>query len=164
MQLDLDDPMMTLRPSRPRFFLSLGIQVVLGVLLVYIALTTPPEVFGWQLFLLGFGSLILGAAARSWSAADGSITLTKEGLFDQDGTAIARFEEIASIDRSVFSFKPSNGFLIRMNARQKRGWIPGMWWRFGKRVGIGGVLPGSQTKLIADTLSAMIAAREGHDL
>ena len=160
MEFDFTDPMLTVRPSPARHYFGVGVQAALGLLLLYVAFATPPADITWQVFLLVIGVGALLTAGRAWTAANGAVVLRADGLFDAQGRTIARLDEITNVDRAVFSFKPSNGFLIRMNTRQERAWVPGMWWRFGKRVGIGGVLPGAQAKLIADTLSAMIDARD----
>jgi hypothetical protein len=49
--------------------------------------------------------------------------------------------------------------LIRTNVPASRSWHPGLWWRLGQRIGIGGVTPGSQSKSMAEILSIMIAQR-----
>ena len=89
--------------------------------------------------------------------------LDETGLRQEDGTPIAPLDDIASIDRALFSFKPSNGFLIRLRAPLGRAWVPGMWWRIGRRVGIGGVTGGAETKMMADALSMMVAERDARE-
>lgn len=162
-EIDLDDPMFTLRPSGPRRWFSVGVQGVLGLILLYVAVVQPPAVLGLQVFLLAMGVVALAGCSRAWAAASGTIVLRPEGLVDHTGRVIAALDEVEKVDRALFSFKPSNGFLIKMNTRQGRAWVPGMWWRFGYRVGIGGILPGSQTKLVADTLTAMVDKRDRAD-
>lgn len=157
---DFDDPMFTLHPSGPRRWFSVGVQGVLGCILIYVAFVEPPASIPLQLFLIVIGALALAGCSRAWAAASGAIVLRPEGLVDHEGRMIAALDEIAKVDRALFSFKPSNGFLIKMNTRQARAWTPGMWWRFGYRVGIGGILPGAQTKLVADTLTAMVDRRD----
>lgn len=161
MDLDFSDPMFTARASVARRYFGVATQVLLGGLLLYVAFATPPEDLGWQIFLIGLGALALGTAARAWDGSKHAVVLREDGLFCEDGTPIARLSEIKDVDRALFSFKPSNGFIVRMNCRQKRGWVPGMWWRFGRRVGVGGVLPSAQARMMADALSAMVKMRDG---
>jgi hypothetical protein len=40
---------------------------------------------------------------------------------------LARIDEIASLDRGTFAFKPSNGFLLRLSRKGTRVWRPGLW-------------------------------------
>jgi hypothetical protein len=39
-------------------------------------------------------------------------------------------------------------------------WVPGLWWRIGKRVGVGGVTPSQPARYMAEVMSAMILERE----
>ena len=89
------------------------------------------------------------------------IVLTESELRSTEGDRIARVDEIEALDRGVLAFKPSNGFMVRTRTAQPRAWRPGLWWRVGRRVGIGGVTPGGQTKAMAEILAALMAEREG---
>jgi len=164
MEYDFDDPVFTVRPSPARRYFGVGVQVALGIVVLYVAFATPPAHALLLVFLLGLGLAALVTASRAWRASGGAIVLRADGLFDDTGRPIALLSEIAKVDRAPFSFRPSNGFLIKMNTGQERTWVPGMWWRFGRRVGIGGVLPGGQTKFIADALAALVAERDGEKL
>ena len=136
-------------------------MVCLGTLLLYIALARPPAI-GWALLLiaLGVGALVLGM--RMHRSTSTVIELTRHELRDSTGMLIAPISDIANMDRGFFAFKPSNGFLLRTKSVQgPRVWRPGMWWRFGKQVGIGGVTPGSQTKFMSEMIAALLAERDG---
>ncbi|THH35698.1 hypothetical protein E4Z66_11450 [Aliishimia ponticola] len=154
------DIIATISASQPRRWLGVLSMVGLGLLLIYVALAKPPAL-GWLVFLLmlGAGSLWLGV--RMWDATSRVIELTEDELRDNSGAVIARIADIEQIDRGFFAFKPSNGFLIRTcSAAGKSTWQPGLWWRSGRRIGIGGVTPGSQSKFVAEYLQTMIAMRD----
>ncbi|MFK7876175.1 MAG: hypothetical protein AB8B71_10400 [Paracoccaceae bacterium] len=158
---DQTEILASISASAPRRWLAVCAMYFLGALLLYIALSQPAD-FVWKLFLLGVGaaSLWLGEAMRK--ATLRKIHLTPEGLFDTEGEVIARLESIQNVDRGVFAFKPSNGFLIRTKTAQgQRRWLPGLWWRVGRQIGVGGVTPGAQTKFLTEILSGMIAERDG---
>ncbi|MFK7835385.1 MAG: hypothetical protein AB8B60_04130 [Sulfitobacter sp.] len=138
---------------------SLGL---LGVLLIYIAFARPPSV-GWQVFLLVVGAASLWVTDAMRRATASVIELTPKELRDADGTVIARVDDIVGMDRGFFAFKPSNGFLLKTRSGEGRTWRPGLWWRMGRRVGIGGMTPGSQTKFMSEVLSAMMATRDAQD-
>ena len=89
-----------------------------------------------------------------------TLELTREELRESSGTVLAKVEDIVSIDRGAFAFKPSNGFLLRLSKPYKRDWRPGLWWRGGKRIGVGGMTPGRQTKYMSEIIAVMIAERE----
>lgn len=145
--------------SSGRRFLGMTSLGLLGVLLIYIAFSQGAALLS-QIFLVvvGAGALWLADAMRRATAS--AIELTPLVLRDADGTIIARVEDIESMDRGFFAFKPSNGFLLKTKAGAPRQWRPGLWWRMGRRIGVGGMTPGSQTKYMSEILSAMMATRD----
>lgn len=147
--------------SAPRRWVALAMQVGLGAMLVYLAFSVP-NAFGWQAFLLLFGAAWLWLAARMYASTKMRLELTEEGLWDSSGEQLAALDEIKCVSRGMFAFKPSNGFsLVLKNGKGPARWRPGLWWRLGSRVGIGGVTAGSQTKPAAQIIEAMIAQRDG---
>jgi hypothetical protein len=135
-------------------------MMALGILLVWVAFSQPPALI-WQIFLivLGVGSLLLADGLRRSTAR--KIELTRAGLRDSTGAIIARLDNIQSMDRGAFAFKPSNGFLVRLKVKEgERAWYPGMWWRLGRQIGIGGVTPGHQTKNMTAILEVLLVERD----
>lgn len=157
-----DDPdtevLATVKASAGRRFLGIGLLSILGVLVIYVAVASPPS-FGWQIFLvaLGITALLVADAMRRSTAH--VLELTRTELRDSGGIVIAEVAEITGIDRGAFAFKPSNGFLLRLENTGPRNWRPGLWWRFGRRVGVGGMTPGRQTKYMAEIIAVMVAER-----
>ncbi|SDD75377.1 hypothetical protein [Ruegeria marina] len=156
-----DDVVAVVEASAPRRWLALVMLVGLGGLLIYVALATPPTFF-WQVFLIALGAASLWMAQGMYAATAGRVELTDSTLRSGTGEVIALVEDIEQIERGAFAFKPSNGFLIRTRTPAARAWRPGLWWRIGRRIGVGGVTPGSQTKFMAEMISAMIAERDGN--
>lgn len=148
-------------PSVFRRIFGAGVLYGLGGLLIYIALVQPPQALHLLFLLLIFGAVSIYGGYRMWRITGRMIELTEEELRLSDGTLICLTEHIAKVDRSFFAFKPSNGFLITMSQSAPMAWAPGLWWRIGKRVGIGGLTSNSECKIMADTLQAMIAERDG---
>lgn len=155
----LDQPLVEVKPSVMRRFFGLVVLFMLGGLLLYVSITKPPEEFGWQAFLVIFGLGILYLGEQMRKATLKSVLLTKEGIFSSDGAKMVGIENVKSIDRGVFAFKPSNGFTVLMHEKQPRAWAPGLWWRFGRRLGVGGVVQASQTKSMAEILAVMVHQR-----
>ncbi|MEM6587093.1 MAG: hypothetical protein AAF641_01495 [Pseudomonadota bacterium] len=155
-----DDVITELYASPSRRYLGVGMLLILGGLLVYTGLAHPPAVLGWQAFLLGMGAACLWVAEKMRQATAHGVELTEAGLRSSDGEIIAAMDDIASVDRSIFVFKPSNGFVVRLKRSTPSRWMPGLWWRMGKRIGIGGVTPGGAGKIMADMLGAMLLQRE----
>lgn len=148
----------TIEASAPRRVMGTAMLGAVGCILVYVAFSAPPSP-AWLAFLLVVGAAALWLAVRMWQATVHRIELTEEELRCSDGQRIARVEEIEAIDRGFFAFKPSNGFLIRTSVQGERAWMPGLWWRAGRRIGIGGVTPGAQGKAMSEILAALLAQR-----
>lgn len=161
---ETDDVLATTRASGGRRLIGLTSLGFLGLFLIYVAFTTSPGL-GWQLFLLVMGAGAIWLADLMRRSTAGAIELTGSVLRDSDGTVIAHVKDIEHIDRGVFAFKPSNGFLLRTKAGTgaQTVWRPGLWWRMGRRVGVGGMTPGNQTKYMSEIISAMIAVRDQKD-
>ncbi len=159
-----DTVLATARASSGRRLIGLISLGFLGMFLIYVAFTSSPGL-GWHLFLLVVGGGAIWMADFMRRATEGTIELTAHVLRGSDGTLIARVEDIEHIDRGVFAFKPSNGFLLRTKpgTGADRVWRPGLWWRMGRRIGIGGMTPGNQTKYMAEVISTMMAVRDQPD-
>ncbi|UWQ48712.1 hypothetical protein K3720_12300 [Leisingera caerulea] len=153
-----NDILATIEASAARRVMGAAMLGLTGALLVYVAFSAPPSP-AWLVFLLVVGAAALWLAVRMWQATTHRIELTAEELRCSDGQLIARVEDIEAIDRGFFAFKPSNGFLIRTATPGGRTWMPGLWWRSGRRIGIGGVTPGSQGKAMSEILAAMLVQR-----
>jgi hypothetical protein len=131
----------------------------LGCLVIYVAFAAPPDL-QWQVFLIAVGALALWMADRMRRSTEHRIELTETELRSTDGRLIALVANIERVDRGVFAFKPSNGFLVRTRTPAARAWCPGLWWRIGRRIGVGGVTAAGQTKAMSEILAAMLAQRD----
>ncbi|MEQ5871110.1 hypothetical protein J4E08_14560 [Sagittula sp. NFXS13] len=143
--------------SAPRRVFGVGAMTVLGGMLLYVAFAEPPANWLWQVFLVALGLAALWFSARMWEATGHELILTDEALTDSDGTELARLDQIAKVDRSVFAMKPSNGFIILLKEPMPRAWRPGLWWRMGRRIAVGGVTSGAATKPMADIIAVKVA-------
>ncbi len=154
-----DDIIASMAVSPARRLFAVGILWALAVMLVWMALLQPPSPL-WQGLLVlcaagaGFGGEALRRATRL------SIILTEEGLMDSTGRPIAPLGAIRSVERGTFAFKPSNGFLLVLDRRiAPRVWAPGLWWRTGRRVGVGGTTSSHAARAMAEEIARRIAAR-----
>lgn len=148
-----------IQASQPRRWLGIGMLFFLGALLIYVAFATPPDLV-WQVFLLIVGGASLWVADKMRRATEGWIELKDDALVDQNGDVIVRVEDIETVDRGMLAFKPSNGFMLKTKTPADRRWEPGLWWRFGRRIGVGGVTPARQSKVMADILLAKLTMRD----
>ena len=158
-QMDSGEILATVEASPARRLIGVGMLVGLGLVLLYLSMISTPGL-AWQGFLLLVAGGALWMGYRMWHATAHRLELTAEGLRCSDGTEIIRISDLQHLDRGFFAFKPSNGFLIRSRAPAPRTWRPGLWWRMGRRIGIGGMTPGSQTKYMAEAIATILASRK----
>lgn len=157
----MTDPVLaTIHASPGRRFLGVGCMGLLAFLLFWVAFATPPSL-GWQAFLLLLGGASLWLTMRMYRATGMTLELTETQVRDSSGTVVATLDSIAGVDRGFFAFKPSNGFLMKTKAKGPAAWQPGLWWRLGNRIGIGGMTPGSQAKAMAEIIAIKLAQRDG---
>jgi hypothetical protein len=147
------------RVSVMRRLTGVAMLATVGGSTIYVAMTSPPPPV-WQMLLIIGGLLSLWMSVRMYRATEFDLELTETELRDSGGQRIALVADIVSLDRGLLAFKPSHGFLIKTRTPGTRVWQPGMWWRYGRRVGVGGVVPAAQTKAMANRITAMLALRD----
>ena len=139
--------------------LAFIVLVGLGALLLYLSFVSLGGVVSRALlFCLGLVAVFM--ADRLRQATAGQLVLTDAGIEDDDGRLLVDWQNIKSVERGAFALKPSNGFTVHTHAPMARGWAPGLWWRFGKRFGVGGVSSAGAAKFMAERI-AMRLAQEG---
>lgn len=141
-----------LRASAPRRVFGTGLLAALAMLLAWLAAVAPTGI-GARLGLLLAAGLSGYAAMALWRATAQAVFLTETGLVQSDGRVLAAMDEIAAVDRGLFALKPSNGFLVRLDRSRPFAWAPGLWWRWGRRLGVGGMTGAAQAKAMADLLA-----------
>jgi len=151
--------LITLGVSAVRRGFALCVIVFLGFLLIYIAFFRPPAHIGWQAFLILLGALVLVLADALRRSTRLELRLSREALTDSSGRELCRVADIEAVERGVFAFKPSNGFSLRLATRADRLWAPGIYWRVGRRLGVGGVTSAGEAKSMAEIIAALLAER-----
>ena len=76
------------------------------------------------------------------------LVLTEQELVDTSGRLLTRIEDIHRVERGFLAFRPSHGFSLHLKTSQPRAWAPGLWWRFGRPIGVGGVISGAQGRVL----------------
>ncbi len=150
-----DEVLLSISPSAGRRWIGVLALAGLGVLLLTLVFEPTGGLF--RLFFLGCAILAFLAADRLRQATADSIELTRTEIRTGSGRVLARVSNVNKIERGAFAFKPSNGFLVRLHEPEGRGWAPGLWWQRGRLLGIGGVIPGGQSRAMAKLLAAMLA-------
>ncbi len=145
-----------LTPSPTRRYLASGMMVVLGIVLIQVAISGWDSSVPSYLALAVLGLASLAVAWRMHRATSNSLHLRSDGIRSSDGTIIAEVNNISRVELGLFAFKPSNGFLIVLKTPMDRAWHPGLWWRLGRRIGIGGVTPRAEGKVMAERLHMLL--------
>lgn len=153
-----DDIHMQLSASPGRRVVGVGSVAILGAIMLYLSVVQPPS-FGWQVFMIVFAAASFWMAQRMWHATAHRLELTPNGLRSSDGRVLASMEDVVAIDRGVFAFKPSNGFTVKLSRKGSFAWEPGLWWRIGQRVGVGGVTPRTPAQVMAEEIQMRIPQR-----
>lgn len=146
------EPLAVLRASPVRRGFAYGAVVIFGAMLILLAFAQPPALL-WQLFLLGLGVFALVVAEWLRRATALALVLTETDLRDTNGAVLTRLDNIVSVDRGAFAFKPSNGFVLRLARPMPRAWAPGVYWRVATRIGVGGATPSGPGKYMAEQIA-----------
>lgn len=144
--------LLTLSPTIGRRVIAAGSLGALGVLLLNFGFETQGL---WSAFFLLFGAVVLFGAHRLWLATGGRLELTRTELRTGTGRVLTPISNVKSIDRGAFAFKPSNGFLVKLEEPHGAGWSPGLWWQRGRLLGIGGVVRGGESRAMAEFIMAI---------
>lgn len=154
-----DAVMLQLAPARMRRVAMCGVLVFLSAWGAWVATAGGPAAAGPRL-ALALVALSTGLAALAlWRATDVTLTLTEGALTDSRGRVLARMDQVHAVERGALSLAPSGGFVLRLAEAAPVQWVPGVWWRIGTRVGIGGTTPRLMTREMALLIEAMLAVR-----
>ena len=153
-----DSVIARLKASTVRRGFALFVMMLLGFLLLYLTATIDAG-FVHKAFLVGIAAAVLWMARAMQRGTKGHIELRASGLYFEDGRVLAAMDDILRVERGVFAFKPSNGFVVTLQNKTERAWIPGLYWKFGTRVGIGGVTAPSEAKFMSDSLAVLLEER-----
>lgn len=149
----------TLSPSAPRRCVGSGTLLALAGLLLALAVLRPPAAPLLTGLLLVLAAASAYIALWLWRATAVRLELTAEALRDSAGTILAPLDLVTGVSRGAFALKPSNGFTLLLSEPAPRAWAPGLWWRFGRRLGVGGVTSGPEARFMAETIDGLLAAR-----
>ena len=92
-----------------------------------------------------------------YDATQHHIILTDQSLISTSGEIICTLDNVEAVDRGLFAMKPSNGFVIKTKTADVRRWVPGLWWRIGGRIGVGGVTQPGEAKFLVEQMQALLS-------
>lgn len=133
--------------------------VGLGALLIYLSFVSLGGLTARALlFVFGLAAVFMADWLRR--ATMGVLVLTDRGIEDGQERILVDWDNIRSVERGAFALKPSNGFTVHTKKRMEREWAPGLWWRLGRRFGVGGVSSAGAAKFMAEQIALRLAQRD----
>lgn len=139
------------RPAAARWSLLAAICALTGIFL-WLGLRDGAVIMG----VLAIPTGLVGVAV--FLAKGLAVRFDGQAVFDDTGRVLCRIDQIEKVERGLAPLSPSSGFVIRTFASQPGGWSPGLWWRFGRRIGIGGA---TSAKAGRNMASAIDLVRSG---
>ena len=82
--------------------------------------------------------------------------IKEDSIFLLNGRILCNLSEIKEIDTSQYSFKSTNGFIIRLKENSHFDWSPGLFWKFKSRISIGGLITKSESKWLSTELTRLL--------
>jgi len=152
-----------LSASPLRRVLAVTVVAGCGVALIWTGLGEGTSGLVAKLMMVACGGGLLMLADGIRRATARRLILTAEALCEEGGREVCALEDVIKPERGAFTSAPSNGLVLRLNRPMPAAWAPGLWWRVGRRVGLGGVTPASQARFLSDRIADCIAAREAAD-
>ncbi|WP_208348447.1 hypothetical protein [Pseudaestuariivita rosea] len=147
-------------PSKARRWFGVGCFVVLAFILVLIAINAPSRNLWASGFLAVVGLCALWMAWKMYHETAVDIELTETELKDTRGHRLTALSNIARVEKGMFAFKPTGGFILHLKQPIPRKWAPGLWWSTGRKIGVGGITHRHQTKLMAELIDAKKDVRD----
>jgi hypothetical protein len=160
---DPDEVLVIVTPRPARRVFAAGTTGLLGLILVYVAASFPPADALWLAFLVLTGAICLYWSWRVWQATSVRLELTRQELREAGGRQLCAIDNVDRVDASVFAFKPAAGFLVHLKEPMDRVYAPGLWWRAGRRVAVGGTTARGEGKAVAELINVMLAERARAD-
>lgn len=148
-----------MQPSLPRRVVGCGLLVALGLFFLAVATQSLAGSPAVMVFLIVFAALILWLAVKLWQGTTVGLELTETEFRDTTGRVLVRLDQISSVERGALALKPAGGFTIVTKTSGPRGWVPGLWWRAGNRIGVGGVTHRHEARFVAELMDDMIKGK-----
>jgi len=78
-------------------------------------------------------------------------------IFLLNGRLVCEISAIEAVDTSPYSFKSTNGFIIRLKQNGSIDWSPGLFWKFKRRISVGGLISKNESKLLSASIITIVS-------
>ncbi len=149
----------TIRYELPNHRIKILFLTIFGLLLFLLyALSKLDEKISLFDFFLILLTIVLGIWLKRFLKKFSKIgfLINELGIFNLDESIICKIENIKKIDVSPYTFKSANGFIIFQKTKGSFKIVPGLYWRAGKRISIGGLISKNESKFLSSTLLEII--------
>lgn len=134
-----------------------------GIILIWLAVTRSESTVLVTAFSALVGFAMVWGSWRVWTATQNGLVLTEDGLFDDTGRSICPLAEIERVESGILAIKPSGGFVLHLFNPAPPGWVPGLWWRRGRRLGVGGSVNARMAKAMSEAIAMLVLRRNDHE-
>lgn len=145
----MDNQTITFEIPRYRYLAFTSSVGFLGVIILFNSLTLD---YAANIFFFCIGLGIIFFCFRIYQRRDKGFLITPKAILEKTGDVICSFDEIDKIDTSPFSFKATNGFVVQLKNRTDFDFSVGLWWKYNKRLSIGGMVSKNESKYLSIVL------------
>ena len=147
------------RPAPARRVALIIVTSLLGFALLSIGLDAPEGGIWLRVTFVIAGVGMLWGGWWVWRNSAVDLVLTTLDLRQSDGRIICALADVTRVERGLAALRPATGFALYLREPMPLAWVPGLWWRRGRRVGIGGMTTRAGAKALADVIEAEVQAQ-----
>lgn len=151
--------MAIVRPAPARRIALTLTAAALGFVLLSVGVQAPRGGLILRALFIGGGIGALWGAWRIWVLSAVDLVLTEADLRQSDGRILCRFDQIERVERGLAAVRPATGFALHLRDPMPFAWVPGIWWRKGRRIGVGGMTNRAAAKALAEVIEAELRER-----
>lgn len=147
------DVLLVIRPPILRRIVSIAAILGIAGVLIWGAVSSSGQAAIWRVALVCGAGLMGWLALHFYRATSVALELTRTELRVSNGLVLCQLADVQKVERGAFAFKPSNGLGLVTGSKNAFAWQPGLWWRMGHRLGIGGATSAAQARALAETIT-----------
>lgn len=148
------EPIFTLRVAPIRRGFALTILGVLFLACVWLCLTVDSGIRSWVAFTMAaiWGGCALNIAVFSARA----LHLYDDRLETDRTTPLFNLDDVLEIQQAERAGRKGAALVVRLRAPLGATWHVGLFWRFGARIGIGGLTAPHDIAMLGDHLESLL--------